>query len=311
MILGLALAVTSCKKEENDTPDSPVVNNTTNINQVFQDYLNSKTQSFTVDAATPNTIIGNQGTTIYLSGNNFGDVSGNPISGNVDIELVEVYNKSDMVLLNKTTLYSDGGTTAPLISGGEFYISASQNGQELTVINPINVSTAATNTPNWNMQMFDGVVDNDGVIVWQNPTNDSVTVAVDSTQGFYYDFSFDGDYNWVNCDYFMNTGGPQTSVTVNVPSICDDQNTIVHLVFVNENGVTSLYNYSNHTFSTGSYYTLPEGMDVYFLVITDDNGQLKYAVQNNTLTTNHVETISSLTDVNSLAELDVILSGIF
>lgn len=309
--LALGLVATSCKKEDVVPAPDPVVQPSTNVTARFNDFLENKEQTFSVDANTATTIYGNEGTSIVLSGNNFTDASGNPLSGNVDIKLIEIYKKSDMVLTNKTTMGEQGGALSQLISGGEFYIEVTQNGTPVTIPNPMQFRTVSVPTPDFNMDLFDGTVNAEGDITWTESI-DSVTVVPDSTQqGWSNWFPYGDSIGWVNCDYFWNSPAPQTDVTVNTPSQCDDTNTNVYVVFDNENAAANLYHQSGNAFGTGSWYTLPEGTDVHFVVVTDDGGQLQYAVQAATIGSNHVENITSLTNVSDMAALQVILDTYF
>lgn len=311
MTLAFGMIATSCKKEEVVPQPDPVVEPSTNVNQRFDNFLEDKEQNFSVDANTAMTIYGNEGTSIILSGNNFSDAAGNPLSGNVDIKLVEIYKKSDMVLTNKTTLGEQGAGLSQLISGGEFYIEVTQSGVPVTVPNALEVQTKTTTTPDFNMNLFNGNVGTDGDITWQESI-DSVTVDTDSTQGnWFYSFPYGDSIGWINCDYFWNNPAPQTDVIVNTPSHCDETNTNVYVVFQTENAAANLYHETGSTFGTGSWYTLPEGLDVYFVVVTDDGGQLQYGIQSATIGTNHVENFASLTNVGSMTDLEAILDTYF
>lgn len=311
MAIALGVVATSCKKEEVVPQPNPAVEPSTSVDQRFNDFLESKEQIFSVDANTAMSIFGNEGTEIQLSGNNFTDASGNALTGNVDITLVEIYKKSDMVLTNKTTLGEQGGALSQLISGGEFYIEVKQAGVPVTIPNPMQINTQVMVTPDFNMNLFDGNVAANGDITWSESI-DSVTVVADSSQfDWNYSFPFGDSIGWINCDYFWNNPAPQTGVTVNTPSQCDDTNTNVYVVFQNDNTAANLYHQTGNEFGTGSYYTLPEGMSVYFVVVTDDGGQLQYAVQAATIGTNHVENVTSLTNVADMAALEVILDTYF
>lgn len=306
-VIAIGISVVSCKKDPIDSNDPDPID--TNVNERFSDFLKSKEQTFSVDANSSLVISGVQGTKIYFSGNNFADWSGNPLSGNVDVKLIEIYKKSSMILTKKVTMALVNGLYKPLVSGGEFFIEITQNGQKVNIVNPVYVTTKSGETFNLSMAYFDGEVDEVGDVTWLADTT-TVTVGTDSSD-YYYTFPFDNNVSWINCDYFFNNPSPQTGVIVDVPDKCTSTNTQVFVVFANENAVTQLYDLSNGTFSTGSYYTLPTGMDVYFVVVMDDGGQLKYAVQSNTLVMNHIETISNLTNVGSMTELETILDGLF
>lgn len=309
------VVLASCKKDVEDptpsTPYTPPVSSSDNkAAELLNDYYEAQKQSFSVDASSPNWIYGQKGTSLYFSGNNFEDGNGNAITGNVDITLVENYSKLDMLMTNKVTLASTGGGTEILISGGEFYLEASQNGNLVEVVNPIQVTTAGSNNTIGAAQMalFDGTTDALGNITWTQ-NNDTINIVQDSS-GIGYGFGWNDSLSWINCDYFMNNPGPQTGVEVNVPSGYDDANTMIFMVFTNDNAVTAIYNYANGAFDTGSYYTVPEGMDVSFVAISDYNNQIQYAViSNSIITTNHTETIASA-DFTTVADMQALATAL-
>lgn len=216
-------------------------------------------------------------------------------------------------MTNKVTLASTGTGGAVLISGGEFYMEIAQNGNLVEVVSPVQVVTAPSMvSPNGNMQLFDGTTDAQGNITWT--TNSDTLNIVQDSSGIGYGWGWTDSLSWINCDYFMNNTGPQTSVSVNVPSGYDNTNTMIFMVFTNANAVTGIYSYASSVFSTGTYYTIPEGMDVSFVAISEENNQIQYAViSNSIITTNHTETFaaSDFTTVADLQALEAALSAYF
>lgn len=305
-LLLFSALIAGCNKAEVIPAPTSEETETTSIGNRFKEYMNSKVQTYVVDANTPTTIYGNQGTKVVLSGSNFS------VSGNVTLELLEIYKKSDMVLMNKATLANQGGQVVPISSGGEFRITVSQNGAPVQIVNDIAVSTNPSNTTTSNMELFGGTTDAEGNIIWD--ADGTLTFGQDSLNtSFWYDFPFSGDYDWVNCDYFWSYPNPQTSVMANLPAYCDGTNSAVFLVFTAENATTTLSSAgaNSNVFETGGSYTIPEGLGLHFVVVSEIAGQLKYAIQQSTIVPSHVETIPTLTDVNSLAELGLILDGVF
>jgi len=75
-------------------------------------------------------VTGEKGTSILIPANSLMTNGGSLVNGNVDIELKEILDKGDMILSNKSTLASNG---AVLESGGEFFISVTQNDQALGI----------------------------------------------------------------------------------------------------------------------------------------------------------------------------------
>ncbi|MDG1332385.1 MAG: hypothetical protein P8P74_08645 [Crocinitomicaceae bacterium] len=307
----------ACKKDETLPSDQQM----TPIESLLKDYMESQVQSFTVDANNQTTLFGNQGTRIFLSGSNFSDPSGGPISGNVTLNLIEIYSKTQMIVSNKvTTANSWNGNKAPLISGGEFRIEVTQNGAPVTITNPMYISTYTLNETNCEMRLFEGITDVGNDICW-NLIDDAVVFitpdSIGSTGGGgatsgYYTFPFNDSYNWVNCDYFYDFNGPSTTISLTAPNFCNHSNTKVYVVSETENIVANLRgpNLAGSVFKSSGNYGLPQGLPVVFVIVTNHDGQLKYAIKQSTLGTDHQETITSLTDVSSLQELETILAGI-
>ena len=241
-----------------------------------------------------------------MSGNNFTDANGNLLTGTVNIELVELYTLPAMISTNKVTMATQNGQIVPLASGGEFYISVTQNGTPVNIANPMSISTAPATNPANSMQLFNGNVDTDGNILWSldNPG----TLLLD-TASYRYLFDWTGDYDWRNCDYFLNSPNAQTNVTVLLPSYCEGTNTLVYGAFPGENILTNLNHISGSEFATNPGYTLPEGMSFYTVAITLHDNLLKYAIQQSTIGSNHVVDISSMTEVASWAELESVLGS--
>lgn len=327
MALGVFVTLLSCKKDvenpiSNPPTGTPIGNTENEVSKILEDYLESQKQHITVDVSNTYYFQGQKGTTFYLNGNNFEDGNGNPITGNVDFTLVENYSKVDMIMTNKVTLGAAGNGAGILVSGGEFYMEISQNGNFVEVVDPIQVLTAPTSTASpMSMQLFDGETDAEGNILWIE-NNDTIT-AVQDTTGMggpsgtsLYSFAFNwyDSLSWINCDYFSDVTGPTTDVNLNVPAENDNTNTKIFMVLTNDNAVSSIYSYNSGVFSIGSYYGVPVGIDVSFVAISYVNNQLAYAIiPNAIITTNHTETFvtSDFTNVADAAALNAALSNYF
>ena len=71
--------------------------------------------------------MGQEGTRFEFPKNAFVSANGTPITGNVDFELQEIYSAGAMISMDMPTV-SSGNI---LVSGGEFAMSARQNGVDL------------------------------------------------------------------------------------------------------------------------------------------------------------------------------------
>jgi hypothetical protein len=307
-MLGVTLATVSCKKDEptTDPTTDPTVNPSAQaLGAFFSGNTANEVQQFTIDATTPGSISGSKGTVINFSGSSFETQSGTVVTGNVDIELIEIFSKADMIKLNKPTMANHpNGGLAPLISGGEFKITASQNGEELNLRDGFNyfVTVPAANGVDPNMEIFYGTDDSD-TVVW-NQADSSVIWG----QGNQYSAYFDS-LNWINLDYFMNQTGPQTTVQVEVPQGFNNQNCALFISFDGLNSLAMLYNASGNVFTSAPSYTLPVGMDVHFVALSFINNEPHVAIVQAQLVNNHYEVIQQLTQTTT-GQLDTDLSNL-
>ncbi len=127
-ILASAL-LTACKKG-NDAV-IPVDNGTDKMTKFFTKYQ-SKPESFVLNAGTGGVITTSKGTKVNFPAGIFTN-NGQPVSGNVNITVLDVFKASDMILNNKPTITSNG---EPLISFGEIRVDANQNGAALNLRKP-------------------------------------------------------------------------------------------------------------------------------------------------------------------------------
>ena len=307
-MLGVTLATVSCKKDEptTDPTTDPTVNPSAQaLGAFFSGNTANEVQQFTIDATTPGSISGSKGTVINFSGSSFETQSGTVVTGNVDIELIEIFSKADMIKLNKPTMANHpSGGLAPLISGGEFKITASQNGEELNLRDGFNyfVTVPAANGVDPNMEIFYGNGDTD-TVVW-NVADSSVIWG----QGNEYSAFFDS-LNWVNLDYFMNEPGQQTTVQVEVPQGFNNQNCALFISFDGLNSLAMLYNATGNVFTSAPSYTLPVGMDVHFVALSFINNEPHVAIVQTQLVNNHYEVIQQLTQTTT-GQLDTDLSNL-
>lgn len=105
-------------------------------------------QSFTISAGSNQQVTGDKGIQLYIPANAFVDPDGNPVSGDVELELEEIYSPEAMVKTNATTETASG---EPLITGGMFRVEARQDGRELRLPDSSSISVAMparTNTGN-------------------------------------------------------------------------------------------------------------------------------------------------------------------
>ena len=288
---------------------------TSKINKFFEDNLEDATETINANSSSYNqTIVSSKGISYTFSSNTFINAGGNPVNGNFTIELVEALTKKEMMMLNRPTFTHSGRL---LVSGGVVYLNATQNGQQLSINdnNPVNVSIPTDNyIP---MDFFDGSFDNQGGFGWDESEDDTVITNTgnkgqDSTVfEDFFSFNFEIDsIGWINCDYFYNSADPLTQVEVVLPDTFNGDNSAVFIYYSDINSVAGLTDYdADGTFDLGASYSTPVGMDVTFVVISENDGDFYYHFVEATITENHQEIIASLTLVTE-AELEILLNSL-
>lgn len=137
---------------------------------------NLSTQTYTIDSAKDNLLTGKSGTIIRINKNTFVDKNGDPVRGNIEIELIEVLKPIDMVLGNLTTTF-DG---KPLETGGMIYIDAKTNGKQVSIGENKQIQLKVpTDSILLGMSIFEGTLNSEG-IKWQNPIKIPLAEDLDS-----------------------------------------------------------------------------------------------------------------------------------
>lgn len=283
----------------------------------FNNYFASqrnKSQKFTFNTNNDTVIVGNKGTKVYIGGQTLRTMSGQPVTGNVTVELKEVTELSDMILNNAPTV-SNGQI---LTSGGEIYVSASQNGEQLTLANNASffISVAAPNGTTDSMNVFTGR-DSSGIVVWTpvqaDTVNSRVIIPADSTQNrwdtsAYYqsvDWAIVNKVNeyvvkctqfgWINCDYFASY--PDIcSLTTTCDTLYKTTYTKVYFTIPATNSVGNFYINSNLDFFCDY---LPNHTQLNIVALNYHDGKYYVAI------TNHVVTCGSNLNVADLAFIEV------
>jgi len=300
---GLTIGFSACKKEQN--PASTAGPNGTQLTSFFEGNVENNTQHFTVNASTGGTITGTHGTTIYVYGGMLKDGSGNIITGNVDVELVEIYDRASMILMNKPTMgVLPNGDKSTLLSKGEYYLKITENGNPVDANNGVYVMVPGNNIagPVTGMSLFDGTIEL-GNLAW-NLVQDSIPVVADSVngQGSVSYQILEGSWGWTNVDRFYSDPRPKTVLKAQLPEGYDNTNCEVFLAYDGEPGaLASLDIFTPDGYFSEHYGLIPIGLEVHFIAVTMIDGQLYYAIQGATIEDGHIEHITSFSPTTQSA----------
>ncbi|MEO8517087.1 MAG: hypothetical protein ABI426_10095 [Flavobacterium sp.] len=297
--IGLLFAATivmmSCSNDDNGNETIQMPTSPQQYKALSQAALDNLTQHFTMTAGTGSTTFtSSKGVKITINGNCL-TLNGNPVTGNVDIKFIEVFDKGHMLATNKPTSGKLGnGNLELLISGGEFYVNATQNGQQLaTTCNiALEVPTSLTGTADYGMQLFNGVIGVNGDLVWNadNPAGGGIDVGQGqggTAGGTNYYVSF-GNFGWTNVDKFYSDPRPKTTILVDAPDGYDFDNSAIYLSYDGEgqNALAKLDTYTPAGLFSEHYGQIPIGLACHIIFVTEENGQFRYGIKGVTTTAN-------------------------
>ena len=293
----------------------------------FNDNRADAVEEFTLDASTGGVITGTQGTQIAFLPNSFG-LNGTPVTGNVSVQLIEIYDKASMLLKNRSTLGKRAnGEKETLKSAGEFFVAATQGANKLTLLEMASVTSRpiAPGDLDGGMQIFRaGGVDNncdgiDATCDWVEADEDgdgkTDNAGVRDGQGaagtfVTYNYNI-GNFGWTNLDRWYSFTGPKTEIFIDVPDGFNQNNCAVYLSYDGEPTALARMDVWNTTLEmfTEHYGLIPVGLQVHIIMVAEINGQLNYAIQGATIVQNHIEVIPSLSPI-SQAALESLINGL-
>lgn len=115
-----------CKKEVKQTsPPRPSVQ-LEQLDKMLSS-IAEKPQYFSVSSNKTSTVKGAKGTVIHVNPSQLESINGSPLADNIQIELLELKNKADMLLQNVQTVSGD----RMLETGGAYYLNITSNGNQL------------------------------------------------------------------------------------------------------------------------------------------------------------------------------------
>ncbi|MDR7208429.1 hypothetical protein [Flavobacterium piscis] len=317
-LLFLALATFASCDDDNDGDNKIMPPSASEFTAIRDNALAGKTQHFTATAGDGMiTLTSAKGVKININGNCL-TKAGNAVTGAIDVEYVELFDKGDMLVTNKPTmgLMPDGKKNL-LISGGEFFIKATQGGQELATTCTINlvVPTNLTGGLDNEMTLWIGNIDEDDNLVWREAKGDGDGAGgkggVQGEANNYY-VTF-GNFGWTNVDKFYSDPRPRTTILVDAPEGYDNNNCAIYLSYDGEgqNALAKLDTYTTEGLFSEHYGQIPIGLACHIIFATEDNGNWRYAIKGVTITANAVYTFTlAETTVGTEAQLVAAINAI-
>ncbi len=292
LFLGV-ITMVSCSNDD-DNPSSPTLPSQQDYAALSEAALDNITQHFTMVAEDGSTTFtSDKGVKITIDGNCL-TLNGNAVTGNVDVKFIEVFDKGSMLVTNKPTSGRlPNGNLELLISGGEFYVNATKNGQQLAINCNImlEVPTNLSGGADLGMNLFNGIINDDGNLEWrENDNAGGIDVGGQGTGGgtnYYVSF---GNFGWTNVDKFYSDPRPKTTILVDAPDGYDFDNSAIYLSYDGEgqNALAKLDTYTAAGLFSEHYGQIPIGLACHIIFVTEENGQFRYGIKGVTTTANAV-----------------------
>lgn len=204
-----------------------------------------------------------------------------------------------------------------LISGGEFFIKATQGGQTLATTCSINllVPTNLTGGLDNAMTLWFGNTEDAEDLVWREAKDGADgTGGKGGVQGegnnYYVTF---GNFGWTNVDKFYSDPRPKTTILVDAPEGYDNDNCAIYLSYDGEgqNALAKLDTYTAAGLFSEHYGQIPVGLACHIIFATEDNGQWRYAIKGVTIAANQTYSFTlAETTVGSEAQLVAAINAI-
>lgn len=289
------LCLPSCNKDEYEVIDNgEAIPTSAALKLLFNEKEASLSNVLIFDASTTLNYTSPRGVLLTINGSCLLK-NGNPVTGDVKVKYIEIFDKGDMLTSNRPTLGNVSGNKELLISGGEFYIQATQEGVPLTLSCPmsLDVPTSITGGTQAGMLPFTGTIDANDDLAW-----DQATTFDFITQTAVYS-ALVPSFGWFNCDRYTGSAGPKTTITANVPAGYGANAGIFLAVKTFPNSLGK------------SYGLFPIGLDCYLIFVTLKDGKFRYAIKPQVLTANHQVTFSlSETTLATAAELATTINAL-
>ncbi|MFY0712392.1 hypothetical protein J1D01_01835 [Seonamhaeicola sp. NFXS20] len=297
LLLMTTLIFTSCTKS--DDGENPIFEGPSQeeFNALFEDALNNNTQTFQFNAEDGwINLTSDNGVSIGINSSCL-TLNGNPVTGEVDLEYVELFDKGSMLTTNKPTMgVMPNGDKALLISGGEFYIEATQNGTPLDISCDIQLGIPGdlTGGIDNDMILWTGTIDEDGNLAWEEDKRDNPN----GENGIFFEgnqyYAFVGDFGWTNVDKFYNDPREKTTILVDAPEGYDNTNCAIYLSYDGEDsGLANLDTYDSNTGLFSEHYgQIPIGLECHVIFVTEENNNWKYAIKGVTIAENKTITFT-------------------
>ena len=278
-----------------------------------QDARSERIQVHTFDASYYGYVVGTEGTIVQIATGSMLHRDGELVSGPIDLELIELYDKGSMLVTDMPSTGLNGaGERAQLISGGEHYVNATQDGEQLYLGSDMRIDAPVSNTgdPSYEMVRF-RAVDADGATaglddadVWVEEDAKVQVGRAETADGIQTTYSLlSGEFGWTNVDRWYSDPREKTTLEVRPPMGWDDSNSAVYLSYDGEpTALASLDTWDEDEGIFSEHYGLiPVGLEVHVIFVTATETGWAYAIEGATIAADQEITFA---DADALIDID-------
>lgn len=193
------------------------------------------------------------------------NTAGQPVTGKVEVELLLLKKKGDMIRMARPTISND----RLLVSAGEIFIRLLKAGQPIQLAPNAKINIRYTDFPtNLLMKFFVGDESNTQQFNWlpnPDPANNILNIG---TQNYEI---YTNHLRWIGCSYLYDTAGAaMVNVSADIANYFTNANTVAFTVFKDFRSVVSMKgDLSVRRFSTPK---LPVGKPITVVVISKQAG---------------------------------------
>ena len=309
--------LTSCETKDdgdNDFDNAIDIATAQEFKNIKDTALANLTQNFTFNADDGNiSLTSANGVQININGNCL-TLNGNIVTGQVQLEYVELFEKGNMLTTNKPTMGTlPNGDKTLLISGGEFFIEATQNGSALDTTCGLQLIIPASLTGGADplMSLWEGEIDAEDNLTWDE-VEDATGQGGVFVEGSEYYGLLQG-FGWSNVDRFYSDPRPKTLIQVQAPIGYNFTNSAVYLSYDGEDsGLAALDTYDGTLNLFSEHYgQIPIGLECHVIFVTEDNGVWRYAIKPVTIEANDIITFTmDDTTTGTEATLTALINGL-
>jgi uncharacterized lipoprotein YajG len=288
LVLAAALTLASCSKDDNNLPiDNPKpLPTAASFAALKEKSLENLKQKFTLTAEDGvTTLTSAKGVKLTIDGSCLRK-NGNAVTGAVNVEITEIFDAGSMLATDVTStgVMADGNQSV-LISAGEFLVTASQGGVQLTTTcgMPIAIPGSLTGGFQAGMELWDLKKQVTGKNAWEKAGR-----QVDGKGGVYYT-ALQG-FGYTNVDRFGSDPRPKTTLLATVPAGYNFDNCGIYIHY--DNLGSNLANFDKFLSATNQftehYGQIPIGLQAHVIFVTEDQGQFRYAIKAVTVAANDI-----------------------